>query len=214
MIKSKIVSKDRKDDILSRVILKKAIEGLYLNGVITDEDLTDRNKLIKKIKGELISSKKGISIVIDHTRTLLRIARDYYKKEEYDLSYLFYAIYFEHEVNDIIDIYCSRNKIEQKVKNEIIKSTNISAKYSWLLTILKFPNFNDIHRKTILDVSDKRNAYIHYKWNEDQDTKLINNSEKEKLKRDIELNKIELAIRYLTNYKLKNLFNNKKKTNQ
>jgi hypothetical protein len=78
---------------------------------------------------------------------------------------MFYALYFEHMINAIIDLAMTKKSISKKYKTEILRRTDNQGKYSWLLVLLGLPEFNDKHRKLILNVVDERNAFAHYKWN-------------------------------------------------
>lgn len=73
--------------------------------------------------------------------------------------------FFEHGLNSLIDTYCSRNKIDLQIKNDIIRSTHLRAKLTWLLKLMQFPKIKKRHAQTIINLSDKRNSFIHFKWN-------------------------------------------------
>lgn len=113
-------------------------------------------------------------------------------------------MYFEHSLNALIQNKCQRRNIEEKMKNDIIRSIDIYGKLTWLPKLLGFKNFNANHLKAIKQLADDRNIFIHYKWKTDPD-ELPKESELE-----TEFKNIKLAVRYMKSYET-NLFFRKSK---
>jgi hypothetical protein len=181
---------------VNEAIVHSVIESMYQSGIVTDEHLRDPKKLTQIV---LEYAKRGlIDIVVDHRETILETAKKYKKENNYQYATLFYAIYFEHTLNSIIEKSCVRNNISKKAANDIIKSVNIHGKLTWLLALFKLPPINENHKNKILKNADERNTFIHYKYNPDNDDpKVIVAEEKKKLD---DLSKIEKTVAYIKRY--------------
>jgi len=147
-------------------LIYKVSEGLLRQGVIdpkgktTAEVATEILPYIKKIL-----NSDQLSWIIDHTKDLLQTARSYYSNEQYELSNLFYALWFEHWINDLIISAALRKGIEQKVIKQIIRDTDLfRGKTSWLLELLDVPKLNKKHLERIKKIIESRNSFVHYKW--------------------------------------------------
>lgn len=195
--------KSKEEEKLENFFYENFIKSLFKNGQITIEEFNDRAKLNKKLLK--LNDKTDYKIVIDHKEDLIETARGFFNKKDYSKSKLFYATYFEHEINDLIIELCEKKKIEKKVINDIIKSVNIIGKFTWLLLILGASKVSEIHKNIILKTADERNAFVHYKYNPEQDD--IKDNETTILE---EFKKIEKTITYLKKYKSKNIFNGNK----
>lgn len=196
--------KNREKRDIHDVVREIAIKSLYLEGVITEEDLKDKDVLKAKLK-EVID-KVDFKIVIEYKDDLIKNARFYRLKNDFNNSNLFYAMFFEHSLNELIINFCSKNEIDKKTANDIIKSTSIAAKMTWLPRLLKLPNINDKHRKVIMRVAEDRNAYVHYKYPYDSD----NDTDDQDEKIEIQFVEIEKTVTYFKRYTSKIRFNNKK----
>lgn len=178
--------------------LKDMAKQLYGWGLITDDDIKDKRSLFKSLKGLLDSGFfLKMDFAFDHRSDLLNQAQYFQKKENYDFARVFYATYFEHFINNIIDHYCQIKNINQKSKTEIIKNVNIGGKFTWLLELLNLPAFDPHYLKVIQSLADKRNAFIHYKWKPDSGELFL---ELEKEKFETEFKEIENVIRYVKKY--------------
>lgn len=187
------------DPKLSEQIWKGLTESFYASGVFDDEDIKDRKSLASAMKRVLDNG--GIDgMVIDHTESLLSVAKNYKRNGEFDYARIFYATFFEHQINDLIHLYCLKKNIINKTQTTIIQSVNIWGKFTWLLTLMEYPNFNKGHLNTIKLLADSRNSFVHYKWKDDPDFHETIDSEKEKRMLDIEFERIEKAIKYFKNY--------------
>jgi hypothetical protein len=189
--------KSKEEEKLQDFFYESFIKSLLKSGEITIEEFNDKVKLRKKLL------KLNDKTVIDHTEDLVKTARVFFKQKDYNKSKLFYATYFEHEINDLIIELCGNKKIDKKTINDIIKSVNIIGKFTWLLLILGASKVSEIHKNVILKTADDRNAFVHYKYNSDQ-------AEFEDDKIFSEFKKIEKTITYIKKYKSKNLFNGNK----
>jgi hypothetical protein len=169
--------KSKEEKKLEDFFYESFIKSLLKSGEINIAEFNDEAKLKKKLLK--LNDKTDYKIVIDHKNDLIETARYFFNKKEYNKSKLFYATYFEHEINDLIIELCEKKKIEKKTTNDIIKSVNIIGKFTWLLLILGAKKVSETHKNVILKTADERNAYVHYKYNPEQED--YKNNEKQKI---------------------------------
>ena len=86
------------------------------------------------------------------------------REKKFDLAYVFYATYFEHQINAVIDMWCKRKSIGYKTSSSLIRKVSLEDKYTWLLEILGLPAFRAEHLLVIKKVAEKRNSFLHYKY--------------------------------------------------
>ena len=189
---------------IGKFLVTSIMETLYQNGELSDDDIKDESKIQNKLK-ELLKNGK-LDLIIEHRDSIIESARHFKKLKDRQKSILFYAIFFEHSLNSIIERVSSKRKIERKTITDIIKSVSIHGKTTWLLTLLDVPKLNDTHRSVILKVADERNSYVHYKW-----TPTVDEPYNEAEQKDEKLfNQIEKTVTYLKTFESKIVFNKKK----
>jgi hypothetical protein len=77
--------------------------------------------------------------------------------------------------------------------------------------LLDLPIIRQEYVKTILEISDERNSYFHYKWKPEPDTDKVPDLDKEKKDEEEKIKKIKSLLRYLKAYETKFEFKGKKK---
>jgi hypothetical protein len=192
------------EDNLSKTFIENIIRSLFKEGILTLSDLDNEKKLFNKLIS--INKKTEYNIIIDHTDNLISSARQFNEAGEIDNAKIFYATYFEHQINKIINEACLKKSINKKDINNIIKSINLIGKLTWLPLILGIPKISVKHKNVILKLADDRNAYIHYKHNPEPDE--LNENENQKQQEDIK--QIEKTITYFKKYSSRILYNNQK----
>jgi len=131
-------------------------------GVFTQQDLDDPEYIEYFISEDI---REGfLKLVIDHRDDLLEEAKRYEKKGSQEYALLFYALFFEHSINGIISMAAKRKRLSDKSAKQLIRSANISSKFTWVLELLGLPPFNEKHLKCVMRTSDMRNAFVHYKF--------------------------------------------------
>ncbi len=189
---------------LERRLIKSIIELHYQNGELTDDDIADTRKIKKKL-GELSKTSK-FEFIEEHRASIIDSARHFKKQKDRDKAILFYAMFFEHTFNNIIERVCTKRKIERKTITEIIKNISIHGKTSWLLTLMNLPKLNKSHKDLILKVTEERNSFVHYKWTPSADYLV----EDEEILNDKIFKQIENTVTYLKGFESKIIFSNKK----
>lgn len=114
-----------------------------------------------------IVKNKGDNVyawAIDQTSTLLKEARRFAQADNNELACLFYATWFEHWLNDMINTVGKRRKLSDREITQIIRDIQFRAKSTWLFRILNLKPINEAHLKRMQSIIDARNAFVHYKW--------------------------------------------------
>ncbi len=186
-------------------LINGLIESYFKDGLLTIEDIKNKETLFDKLRK--ITKQRSLEVIRDHTDDLIFTAKSYAKSKDFDKAKLFYATYFEHELNKIILETCKKKNIERKYINDVVKSVNLAGKLTWLPALLGIPHISNKHKNIILKLADDRNAYIHYKhypmpdkfseWKEDDPN---------------ELQQIEKTVTYFRSYATRILFGGQKTT--
>lgn len=185
-------------------LMDNYIRNLFRDGYITKEDLNEKDKIWKKLLS--ITKSNEWEITIDHTEDILTTAKMFSEKKDFDKAKLFYATYFEHQMNKLIVVHCTKLKIKKKIINEIIKGIPTIGKWTFLPFLLGIPEIMEKHRKVIINLSNDRNAYVHYKYNAMPEIEPLL-----KEKDSIEIKEILKSITYFKRYSSKLLFGEQKK---
>jgi len=166
----------------------------------TDEDR--EKEFLEFLKKQIIEKpNQKFLFITDYTRDILKEAKKYRDKKMYELSCLFYAIWFEHFINDVIKTLAKKNKLTDKDLVEIIRNTNFTSKITWLLKLFKLPDIYYKHRRNMEKIIEFRNAFVHYKWIGKKEDDLG------KHKKDLRtiVDSIDKTVTYLKKYHLKNV---------
>jgi len=197
----------KKDDLSNTIF--RIMSETFLEYVDYDASLTESEIKDNFIKFVDKATRNGFYISTDYTENLLKKARSFFDEKELYLSSLFYATYFEHQINYLISGVCNRKKISTKDVIQILREIPFRAKCSWLLKILDLNPVAPEHLKIMAQVFEVRNSFVHYKWqcyNMDS-----HDSEKEESKIFKILNEAEKSVRYLKRRINKNIHQDKKR---
>ncbi|UGB47226.1 hypothetical protein LQ772_08075 [Frateuria edaphi] len=145
-------------------VAEKLFHSAIADGHLTSDDLKDPHRAIKKLQTLVKVGDFELTFVIDHRGSLLDLALEYMKATKYELSVLFFATFFEHSINHVIDASLKRKNFGNDVAKGLIRACAIRDKFGWVLELLSLPSFNAAHRKTIERVAEERNQFAHYKW--------------------------------------------------
>jgi hypothetical protein len=209
----KIKSDKAFEEKFAKSILPDFINSLYKDGLISESDLSDKTIVFGKIRDYMKKNKGKINweIIVDHRETLLNVAEAENKNGHFEFAVALYATFIEHTLNRIIHLACASKKIDKKTQTEIIRNINIIGKCTWLIKLLDLPIIRQEYVKTILEISDERNSYFHYKWKPEPDTDKVPDLDKEKKDEEEKIKKIKSLLRYLKAYETKFEFKGKKK---
>lgn len=189
-------------------LVDSVVKSLYAAGHIKESDLLSEKSLFTTLVD--IVSNSELEVIIDHRESLLEEAKKKRLEEKFDFSRIFYATFFEHQINDLIAYYCESKGLNKKTQIEIIRSINLKSKFTWLLELLRFPKFNKSHLDTIIKLSEERNSFVHYKFKVQPGGDEVPNLKLELKEREEEFKNIDKAVKYFKNYTTRIKFKGKK----
>ncbi len=189
----------KEDSKLEHELIRCITESFFAAGSFSEEDIKDKESHLFALQRIVDNGLIG-GMTVSHTENLTNKAREFKKSNEFDYSRMFYATFFEHQINEIIHLYCVRNQIDNKTQTSIIQSVNIWGKFTWLLKLMNFPSFNKTHLNTIKNLADTRNSFVHYKWKDDSDFDNCKSEAEKQALIENEFEKIEKAVKYFRNY--------------
>lgn len=198
----------KKDHAFAREIVKVFAESAFINGQLSIEDFSDKKVIRKKLLQILPKRDEDLFFTIVYQPTLLEKGARFAKRKEYELAYVFYATYFEHFINEILDIWAKRNLVVYDTSSNLIRRVSLEDKYTWILNLLKLPSFNRTHWRTIKSISDKRNNFIHYKYKSEA-ASTPSTAEKTEWEKDSK--NVLKAVTYTRRYRSRVVFDGKKK---
>lgn len=194
---------------LSQEIVGQIIISAYEHGEITDDELASPELIIEKVLRPVSKSDKFM-ITIDYRESILKDARDHRRRKEYHNALIFYALYFEHEINGLVKLIMERKGFCEDTINQPLRLP-ARDKLTWLADILGVKRPNKKFVKFMESSSENsffgnRNSYVHYKWkgvdiDDDAKDKLI----------EQQLEEIEKQVRYLKRYGSSVIYNGRKK---
>lgn len=193
------VELNEKDGEYGPIIIRKVITSLVKYGLLDVNDKDRSDILDETLK---IIEDIDFKLVLDYKDNLLKHARQFRMNNDIQLSYLLYATWFEHWINEIISILAGRKNLNSKEIYEIIRNISIRGKYTWLLKLFEFEEIKEEHLKLIFKLINLRNSFVHYKWEEEDNDK--------KDKEAIVMEKIEETIEYLIDIENKYIYNDSK----
>jgi hypothetical protein len=204
---------DKELERLGITLVRNMAEDLVRYGVVDQKGKSDEelHQEVLEYIGKIVKKKGNVVFAwsIDHTPTLLKEARKYARAAEHELSCLFYATWFEHWLNDLINTVGKRLKLTEQEIIQIIRETQFRAKSTWLLRILGLKPINEAHLRRMQSIIDARNSFVHYKWKHvDIDS---DNWEKEEQALVSLLNGVEKTVSYLRKLQNKQFFGGRKR---
>lgn len=102
--------------------------------------------------------------VTDHSDELRRKATEAMGAEEYWFAILFYATWVEHWMNNILISLSRRSNVPEGVAVALIRSCGFNLKMKDVWTSLGAAPFEKEVMRTITELMELRNGFVHYKW--------------------------------------------------
>jgi hypothetical protein len=186
----------RSDRLARRLLFEGVLTSLAQSGDLAEEDLHDSERLESLVRGSLHNLHLGA----DYREEMLTQAAKYWAADQYELSYVLYATFFEHSINFIIINRIAR-KLPPGSKIELIRALALPAKFGWLLELAELPLFSYKHRVQILQIAERRNAFIHFKW--PTQPIFVEESKASQHERAAERQRILAAVKYMKSYSAK-----------
>lgn len=183
-------------DYLAKTVLHGVICELINIGVVNPKGKTG-DQIVDEVGKYVENHVAELQLIVDHTDDIVRQARVYQKFNKKELACLFYALYIEHRLNEIVSHLASRRKLPVKDIEALTRETSYKAKCSWLLHILGGKPVHILHLNRINKLMELRNSFVHYKWRPmseqmESETKSV-------------LENIDKTIKYLSYYRSNHL---------
>jgi hypothetical protein len=158
----------------------------------------------------VISQRHPWHVSVDYRQTLLQEARLYAKRGYDNLSILMYATWFEHWTNHLVLWKLEPVKgLTAKDRKEILKSVSLIAKLTWFAKLLNVSPIASNHLNTILEVSELRNGFVHYKHQPIELDSKEQEQQKARLERCIQA--VEKTVRYLQALENRKMYKQKRR---
>src|SRR5215208_2261376 len=109
---------DKELERLGITLVRNMAEDLVRYGVVDQKGKSDEelHQEVLEYIGKIAKKKGNVVFTwsIDHTPTLLKEARKFSRAAKHELSCLFYATWFEHWLNDLINTVGKRQKLTEQ----------------------------------------------------------------------------------------------------
>jgi len=143
---------------------------IFLRGALADGDIDPRGKTFESFAAEAAvflrhASKRRKHVASqDHRPSILASARRARSEGDLTLACVLLALWCEHWINGVVAALAVRRALAEDLISQMLRDTPLHGKLSWLLSILDARPIASAHRATILDLANRRNAFVHYKW--------------------------------------------------
>lgn len=111
-----------------------------------------------------LENEGELRVAFDYRDELLARAEEDARNDRAELALTFYAIWLEHVVNGLLKVGLSRQGYSEEVIKPLIKELGLRTKMSSLWAIAGLTPFDKDSLKLVDQISDQRNAFVHYKW--------------------------------------------------
>jgi hypothetical protein len=150
-------------------VLRDLAREMVLRGEIVPESVTAeelKSLAQDRLRKIVESGNYDVALVVDHSESILADARRYADERKVEYAFVFYGLYIEHTLNRAIRDRAFQLNFSEKETIEIMRKP-IPDKIGVTWTLLFGSRLPDSLRKDIRSVTERRNSFIHYKWQPD-----------------------------------------------
>lgn len=187
-----ILSASPRDKKMFRQLVEAVVTSLVTRGLI---DAKGKSKVQILSEAQALLDGVELNFITDHRPDLLKHARKAKRCGKYEVASIFYATWFEHQINGTLDILLERKEISKQDIDILIRGCNLECKARVLLPLLGFPKFDSRHLNALKRISEHRNAFVHYKFSQDRDDIDLRSERRKALEADF--NKADQGCIYL-----------------
>ena len=119
--------------------------------------------------GEVDSEEARLGLVVDHRESLHAEAKAQHEAAHVPISIILYATWIEHSINGLLIRGFERQRIPQRIIRTLIRSANVESKMKSLWSDAELPPLDHGLMRSIRQVTERRNAFVHYKWDPEPD---------------------------------------------
>ena len=113
---------------------------------------------------DLAKQGRSLKLVVWHGEILLTEARRFARRGRQEIALLFYATWFEHWINGLMDRKAHQLKLSTKALKLLLRQTGFEAKLVCFPALAKLPRIQEQHMKAVLRCAQLRNSFVHYKF--------------------------------------------------
>ncbi len=151
---------DYLDDLFHHLVEERSIE---IGNKTADELYVEFRKFLKE-NAPIYEKGEEVAVAFDYRDDLLTRADQEGEGGHYALALTLYAIWLEHKVNGLLIIALGNKGYAEEVIKPLIRELKLKTKMSSLWTIAGLTPFDPEAFTLANRISDRRNAFVHYKW--------------------------------------------------
>jgi hypothetical protein len=192
--------------------LRRAAAAMFA-GLVEQGSIDPAGKTADELRDEILrlllslkAKPRPFRIITDYRSNLLRLARSFAREKGYpdEIALMFYATWFEHWINGLFASRAQTCGFTGKAMLARMRWEKLKDKYQKFPTLVKLPSIASSHLKTVLECSEIRNDFVHYKFAGDSDSLRSIDRNDRKIRKVIAQS--EKAVRYLSRYERIHLF--------
>ncbi|WEK14186.1 MAG: hypothetical protein P0Y48_02950 [Candidatus Microbacterium phytovorans] len=166
------------DEGLQRMIVNNVLRGIANEMVLTGEVDPSRLTLdqllalaFERMKDNL---RDGVefAMVVDHSSTILAEARSYADGGREEFAFVFYGLFIEHVLNRAIRDRSTQLGLSERETVELMRRS-VPDKTGLTWKLLFGEDFPALLRSDIRFISERRNSFAHYKWQDHPESHLL-----------------------------------------
>lgn len=168
------------DQDLQRMILDNVLRGIANEMVLTGEVDPSRLTLDELLALAFAKMKEHLrdgvefAMVVDHSSTILAEARSYARDGKEEFAFVFYGLFVEHLLNRAIRDRAVQLGLSERETVELMRRS-MPDKMGLTWKLLFGEDFPAPLRSDIGFISERRNSFAHYKWQDHPETHLLPN---------------------------------------
>lgn len=134
---------------------------IFLRGALADGDIDPRGKTFESFAAEAAvflqreSRRRKYLASQDHRPNILTSARRAKNEGNLILACVLFGV---------VAALAVRQGLAADLISQMLRDTPLQGKLSWLLALLGARPIANTYRATMLDLANRRNAFVHYKW--------------------------------------------------
>jgi hypothetical protein len=132
--------------------------------IIGDEPPDEIILIYKALLVEMLAANVELHRIADHRLLLLERAKDESASGTPEIAITFYALWIEHVANGNLVAGLQRKGYDLDVINPLIRELKLRTKLTALWSMAGFDPLSDADLALVDQISQARNAFVHYKW--------------------------------------------------
>jgi hypothetical protein len=158
---------------MEEIFFPGMLESLIKDGVIDPvgkDEIQLRNELMIVMRDNLAQGEElQFKIRISHEETLLREARRYVEAGKLHLAVVMFATWLEHRLNNMLVWGAKKRGLTEHEVLQLLKKASIDEKTGLTWKLVLNEDFPMQLAGLIRNVANRRNAFVHYKWQTSED---------------------------------------------